>query len=198
MGFTFRNSLTGSHNKDRLKFPFASSRGRRKVVILKNTREFCFFLSRRALRRTYYIRVLTYLGKRACSVIGEGNGNPLQCSCLENPRDGGARGLLSMGSHRVGHDWSDLAAAAACSVTHLCPTLYDPKDCSLPGPCIHRIIPAGKLEGVAISYSKGSSSPRVWTCSSCIGRQILYHWVENPYLKKRNTQFQPILAILHH
>ena len=23
------------------------------------------------------------------SCIGEGNGNPLQCSCLENPRDGG-------------------------------------------------------------------------------------------------------------
>ena len=23
-------------------------------------------------------------------LIGEGNGNPLQCSCLENPRDGGA------------------------------------------------------------------------------------------------------------
>ena len=29
---------------------------------------------------------------RATSVsrIGEGNGNPLQCSCLENPREGGA------------------------------------------------------------------------------------------------------------
>ena len=25
------------------------------------------------------------------SCIGEGNGNPLQCSCLENPKDGGAR-----------------------------------------------------------------------------------------------------------
>ena len=25
------------------------------------------------------------------SCIGEGNGNPLQCSCLENPREGGAR-----------------------------------------------------------------------------------------------------------
>ena len=25
------------------------------------------------------------------SCIGEGNGNPLQCSCLENPRDGGAQ-----------------------------------------------------------------------------------------------------------
>ena len=24
------------------------------------------------------------------SCIGEGNGNPLQCSCLENPRDAGA------------------------------------------------------------------------------------------------------------
>ena len=47
------------------------------------------------------------------SCIGEGNGNPLQCSCLENPRDGEPDGLPSMGSHRVGHDWSDLAAAAA-------------------------------------------------------------------------------------
>ena len=44
--------------------------------------------------------------------VGEGNGNLLQCSCLENPRDGEPGGLLSLGSHRVGHDWSDLAAAA--------------------------------------------------------------------------------------
>ena len=91
--------------------------------------------------------------------IGEGNGTPLQYSCLENPMDGGAwwaavhgvaksrtwlndftfpfhfhalekemaphssvlawripgtgepGGLPSMGSHRVGHDWSYLAAA---------------------------------------------------------------------------------------
>ena len=91
------------------------------------------------------------------SCIGEGNGNPLQYSCLENPRDRGAWwavvhrvsqsrtwlkrlsmhalekemathssilawripgmeepvGLLSVGLYRVGHDWSDLAAAAA-------------------------------------------------------------------------------------
>ena len=46
------------------------------------------------------------------SCIGEGNGNPLQCSCLENPRDGEPGGLPSMGSHRVGHNWSYLAAAA--------------------------------------------------------------------------------------
>ena len=38
------------------------------------------------------------------SCIGKGNGNGLQCSCLENPRDGEPGGLLSMGSHRVGHN----------------------------------------------------------------------------------------------
>jgi len=95
------------------------------------------------------------------SCIGEGNGTPLQYSCLENPMDGGAwwaavhgvarsrtwlsdftftfhfhaleremvthssvlawripgtgepGGLPSMGSHRVRHDWIDLAAAGA-------------------------------------------------------------------------------------
>ena len=31
------------------------------------------------------------------SCVGEGNGNPLQCSCLENPRDGKPGWLLSMG-----------------------------------------------------------------------------------------------------
>jgi len=101
------------------------------------------------------------------SKFGEGNGNPRQYSCLENPMDGGAwesavhgvlksqtrlshftftfhfhalekematlssvlawritgvaeaGGLPSMGLHRVGHDWSDLAAAAS----KLCDTL---------------------------------------------------------------------------
>ena len=38
------------------------------------------------------------------SCIGEGNGNPLQCSCLENPGTGKPGGLPSVGSHRVGHD----------------------------------------------------------------------------------------------
>ena len=99
---------------------------------------------------------------------GEGNGTPLQSSCLDNPMDGGVwwaavhgiskswtrlseftftfhfhalenemaihssvlvwripgtgepGGLPSMGSHRVGHDWSDLAAAAAAAV-YICP-----------------------------------------------------------------------------
>ena len=47
------------------------------------------------------------------SCTGEGNDNPLQCSWLENPRDGEPGGLASTGLHRVSHDWSDLAAVAA-------------------------------------------------------------------------------------
>ena len=105
-------------------------------------------------------------------VTGEGNGTPLQYSCLENPMDGGAwwaavhavpkswaqlsdftftfpfhalekemathssvlawripgtgepGGLPSMGSHRVGHDWSDLAAAAYSSDTKFCSNIF--------------------------------------------------------------------------
>ena len=49
------------------------------------------------------------------SCIGEGDGNPLQCYCLENPGIGEPGRLPSMGSHRVGHDWSHLAAVAAAS-----------------------------------------------------------------------------------
>ena len=37
------------------------------------------------------------------SCIGEGNGNPLQCSCLENPRDGGSL----VGCRLWGHTESD-------------------------------------------------------------------------------------------
>ena len=64
------------------------------------------------------------------SCFGEGNGNPLQCSCLENPRDEEPAGLPSMGSHRVGHNWSDLAAAGSfISLEHLfcsSPSLFTP------------------------------------------------------------------------
>ena len=38
------------------------------------------------------------------SCIGEGNGNPLQCSCLEHPRNGRAWWAAIYESHRVIHD----------------------------------------------------------------------------------------------
>ena len=39
-------------------------------------------------------------------------------------------------------------------VAQLCPTLWDPVDCSLPGPSVHGILQARNLEWVAISFSK--------------------------------------------
>ena len=47
------------------------------------------------------------------SCIGEGNGNPLSVLARRIPGTREPAGLPSMGSHRVGHDESDLAAAAA-------------------------------------------------------------------------------------
>ena len=44
---------------------------------------------------------------------GEGNGEPLQCSCLENPRGRVAWWAAIYGVARVGHNWIDLAVAAA-------------------------------------------------------------------------------------
>ena len=39
---------------------------------------------------TSWTRLSDFTLTFSLSYIGEGNGNPLQCSCLENPRDGGA------------------------------------------------------------------------------------------------------------
>ena len=39
-------------------------------------------------------------------VLGEGNGNPLQCSCLDNPMDRGAWRATVRGIARVGQDWA--------------------------------------------------------------------------------------------
>ena len=63
------------------------------------------------------------------SCIGEGNGNPLQCSCRRIPGTGEPGGPPSMGSHRVGHDWNDLAAAGAALFSNI--TLLPLLHCSL-------------------------------------------------------------------
>ena len=51
-------------------------------------------------------------------------------------------------------------------VAQSCPTLWDPKDCSLPGSSVHGIFQARILEWAAISFSRGSSQPRDWTQAS--------------------------------
>ena len=47
------------------------------------------------------------------SCIGEGNGNPLQCSCLENPRDGGAWWAAVYGVAQI---WTRLKRLSSSSI----------------------------------------------------------------------------------
>ena len=60
------------------------------------------------------------------SCFGEGNGNPFQCSCLENPRDGGAGweavyGVVQSWTwlKRLSSSSSNCADASCCSVSWL-------------------------------------------------------------------------------
>ena len=53
--------------------------------------------------------------------IGEGNGNPLQCSCLENPRDGGARWATVYG---VTESWTWLMRLSSSSSSGSLPPLW--------------------------------------------------------------------------
>ena len=48
----------------------------------------------------------------------------------------------------------------------LCPTLWNPVDCSPPGSSVHGILQARILEWVAISSLRGSSRPRDQTCNA--------------------------------
>ena len=60
--------------------------------------------------------------------------------------------------------WESAYLQTPCSVKMLdaqsCLTLWNPVDCSPPGSSVHGILQARILERVAVSFSKGSSSPR--------------------------------------
>ena len=58
------------------------------------------------------------------SCIGEGNGNPLQCSCLENPRDGGAWRAAVYG---VTESWTRLKRLSSSSRDHS--SIPDQRNC---------------------------------------------------------------------
>ena len=50
----------------------------------------CSFQKHWILQSCQLVSWVSFLGAPVRGRGGEGNGNPLQCSCLENPRDGGA------------------------------------------------------------------------------------------------------------
>ena len=55
------------------------------------------------------------------SFIGEGNGNPLQCSCLGNPRDGGAWWAADYGvaQSRTWLKWLSSSSSPSTHISHL-------------------------------------------------------------------------------
>ena len=59
---------------------------------------------------------------------GEGNGNPLQDSCLENPMDREAWRATVLGVTKVGHDWETNTLPFICLLIHI-HTYF--KDCLL-------------------------------------------------------------------
>ena len=57
------------------------------------------------------------------SCIGEGNGNPLQCSCLESPRDGAAWWAAVYGVAQSRTRLKRLSSSSSSSSTVRCPRL---------------------------------------------------------------------------
>ena len=113
------------------------------------------------------------------SRIGEGNGNPLQCSCLENPRDGVAQSWtrlkwLSSSNSRVRLKSLVLDSilltsnlVAVVLVTQSCLTLITLRSIAQQAPL---------SMGVAIPFSMGSSRPRDQISPGLLHwRQILCH-----------------------
>ena len=98
-------------------------------------------------------------------------------------------GLLSVGSHRVGHDWSDLAAAAylklllspCCSVTKSYLILCDPMDCSMPYfPLFYHLLEFAQShvhwvsDAIQLSHLLSAPSPPALNVSQ---HQCLLQWI---------------------
>ena len=74
---------------------------------------------------------------------------------------------------------------------------HDTMDWSLPGFSVHGISQGSLLEWIAISFYRDSSQLRDWTCVSCIGRWVLYHWAPREvlcYLLLYSLQWSFIMA----
>ena len=99
------------------------------------------------------------------SCIGEGNGNPLQCSCLENPRDSRAWWAAIYGVTQSRTRLKRLSSSSSSKlimiVIQSCLILSEPINCSLPGFSVHEILQARLLEWVAISFFKNLPDPRI-------------------------------------
>ena len=77
---------------------------------------------------------------------------------VEGRREGGSEHLNGSTSYTVLIIFllQCMKVKSESEVAHLCPTLRDPMNCSLPGSSIHGIFQAGVLEWGAIAFSESS------------------------------------------
>ena len=94
------------------------------------------------------------------SCIGEGNGNPLQCSCRENPRDGGAWWAAVYG---VAQNWIRLKWLSSSSSSGL--DIAEHRTSELEGKPI-----AFKFRFKKRQVWQGSPNPGSWIITSCQNR----------------------------
>ena len=68
------------------------------------------------------------------SCIGEGNGNPLQCSCLENSRDGGAwwAAIYGVAQSQTRLKWLSSSSLSICSRLHLVLEIFIENSAAVP------------------------------------------------------------------
>ena len=88
-------------------------------------------------------------------------------------------------------------------VAKLCQTLCHSMDCNPSGSSVYGILQARILEWVTISFSRGSSQPRDWTCVLCIAGKcftsLLSEPARKPQLKiaqKSNPKLLDFLGVL--
>ena len=103
----------------------------------------------------------TCLIAHCCTTIGEGNGNPLQYSCLENPMD---RGAWWATIHGVTKSRTRLSDFCVC----VCTTLCNPMDCSPPDSSVHGIFQARILKWVVFPYFLDLPDQGIETRSSAL------------------------------
>ena len=83
-------------------------------------------------------------------------------------------------------------------VTQLCPTLWDPIDCSLPASSVLRILQARIQEWIVIPFSKGSSWPRNWTQISCTEGRFFTIWAASKAHTERPAGRTPLWCLGKH
>ena len=78
------------------------------------------------------------------------------------------------------------------SVTQLCPTLFEPMDCSPPSSSVHWILQARILEWLTIPFSRGSSWPRDRTQVSCTAGRFFTIWATREARKNTGMGFHAL------